>query len=258
MEIKFLLEDIFRTVLVLVRVSAIFAILPIFGQRSVPANVKIVLSAVLSFVIASGLRNGNEVAIHSGLQFVLLAGREVMIGLTFGFLASLIFRAVELGGEIIGTQMGFAIANVYDPLTERQLSVISNFQRVLLILLFFSVNGHHIVISAIYRSYEVLPLGQMGLNLMAAREVLTISGRIFGIAVQLASPAIIMLLLTHVALGVIGRTVPQMNVFIIGFPLTIAIGVFMLAITLPAFINMLQTLIGNLSGDFAVVMRALA
>jgi flagellar biosynthetic protein FliR len=165
---------------------------------------------------------------------------------------------VELAGEIIGTQMGFAIASVFDPMTERQICVIGEFQRVLLVLLFFAINGHHIILTAIYRSYEILPLGSMAVNPKASLEILRLGGQVFSIGVQLAAPAIIMLLLVHVALGVISRTVPQMNVFIIGFPVTIAIGVFMLAISMPAFISMLQTLVGHLFKDLIVVTRALA
>jgi flagellar biosynthetic protein FliR len=250
--------DAFKMILVLLRVSSLFAVLPVFGLKSVPAKFKIIAGAALSLVVASGLPDTGNLVVHSNFQMVFLAVREVVIGLSLGFIASFIFRAVEFGGEIIGTQMGFAIANVYDPITERQMSVISNFQRALFILLFFTINGHHILFGAVFRSCEVLPVGGGGLDFIAVREILRLGGNIFSVAVQIASPAIIMLLLTHLAIGVISRTVPQMNVFIISFPLTIFVGVFMLAITMPAFVTILQTLVGNLSRDLAVVIKAFA
>ena len=258
MEFTVHLADALKVVLVLLRVSSLFAVLPVFGLKSVPAKFKIVAGAALSLVVASGIPAGGDLVVRSDFHLAYLAVREVAIGLSLGFVASFIFSTVEFGGEIIGTQMGFAIANIYDPITERQMSVISNFQQALFILLFFAVNGHHILFGAIFRSCEVLPIGGGGLDFLAVREVLRLGGNIFSIAVQIASPAIIMLLLTHLAIGVISRTVPQMNVFIISFPLTISVGVFMLAITVPAFVTMLQTLVGSLARDLAVVIKAFA
>jgi flagellar biosynthetic protein FliR len=202
------------------------------------------------------LSSGAAVVVDSNVSLVLLSMREVFVGLILGGVAALIFYGVEYAGELAGMQMGFAIAGILDPQTGHQVSIVSKFQGALAILLFLAVNGHYFVLKALLDSLAVLPVGSMAVNLGASMSFVTLAGKVFVIALQIAAPATILLLLVNVGLGVIARMVPQMNVFIVGFPLMITVGVFMFYVSMPAFVALTRNLVENMYADFVVVLKA--
>jgi flagellar biosynthetic protein FliR len=174
-------------------------------------------------------------------RFVLLAAGETAIGLVIGFSAQLLFDAVGLAGEMIGTQIGFGIVNVLDPTTNSQVSITSQYLNALALLLFLAINGHHWFLTAAVRSFEVLPLLGFHPSQGMADMVIMLTANVLVLAVRLSAPVVVTLLLLNVALGLIARTVPQMNVFIVGFPLQIAVGLFILGVSLPVFFETLKS-----------------
>lgn len=257
MQIDLPLDDLVRFTLVLVRVSALVVAMPVFGLRMIPPQVKVVLVVALSLGVYLTMPAVPAMYLALDLSLLLLVLREVLVGLALGYTASILFRGVEYAGEIVGMQMGFSIATVIDPQSGGRMSIISEWQRIVLVLIFLSVNGHYIFIRAIHSSYVLAPIGNGGMDVRASAEMAMLVGKVFVIALQLAAPATIMLLLTHLVLAVVSRAVPQMNVFIVGFPLTIAVGTVMLAISIPAFAQVVEGLFEGLAHDLTAVLKVI-
>jgi len=257
MELTIKLNTLLAYVLVLARATTVISVMPVFGRRNVPAQIKVLLGVALTILVTSGMQTSTLAPIEAGPYFVMLILREVFIGLALGGVAAFLFHAVEYAGELAGMQMGFAIAGVLDPQSGQQVSVIGKFKGTLAILLFLAVNGHYFLIKALCDSLQVMPVGTASVNLGASMSVLTLAGKVFVIALQIAAPATILLLLVNVGLGVIARMVPQMNVFIIGFPLMITVGIIVFVAAMPAFVGLTRNLMESMYADFAVVLKAL-
>jgi flagellar biosynthetic protein FliR len=227
--------------LVFVRMSGLVFTTPVIGGAAVPAQIKIGLAGLVSFmVVAVAKLTPVDVSMPFG-RFVLLAAGEAAIGLVIGFCAQLMFNAVEFAGEMIGTQIGFGIVNVLDPTTNSQVSITSQYLNTLALLLFLAINGHHWFLTAAVRSFEVLPLLGFNPSRGISEMVITLTANVLVLAVRLSAPVVVTLLLLNVALGLIARTVPQMNVFIVGFPLQIAVGLFVLGVSIPVFFETLKS-----------------
>jgi len=184
--------------------------------------------------------------------------REILIGLTLAFITQVIFAAVEFSGQIIGMQMGFSIASVIDPAMGTQTQIMSVMQTLLATLFFLSLNIHHIFIRAIVDSFSIIPLGgwQMSEALMAT--LITVSADVFILGIRLAAPVMVTLLLTSVVLGVMARSFPQMNVFMVSFPLNIGLGFLVLGATLLLFFHVLELAFGTLGSQVQLLFRLMA
>ena len=230
-------EQIEILVFVFLRVSAIVVTMPIFGTGSAPARVKAGLSlmiALLVFPFVEITPPPTEV-----LTLVLRMIGEVMIGIIIGFAVRLIFAGVQLAGQLAGFMMGFAIVNVFDPLTSAQVSILAQVQYLFAVLLFLAVDGHHIFLGAITESYQlVYPLG-FHFSGELVQVIAGLAGDIFTIAIKIGAPAVTALLIVDIGFGLIARTVPQMNILIVGFPVKIAVGLLGFGLALPLVARML-------------------
>jgi flagellar biosynthetic protein FliR len=217
------------------RISGLFAIAPLFSQRGIPTHLKVMLALTLSLVISPIIPlQGFAVPEHL-IDVISLAVREMLVGVLIGFVFYSLFIAVQMAGAFIGFQMGFAIVNVIDPITSQQVSILAQFKFIMAMLIFFLLDGHHMMLQAIVSSYKLVPLGQAMFQFSLHTEIAKLITGIFVIAIKLGAPVMATLILTDVGLGVISRTVPQMNIFIVGFPLKIALGLFFMAAALPIF-----------------------
>ncbi len=229
--------------------------IPIFGERRVPLTVIWGLSlfiAILLFPLVKNLLPVRDIEI---LPMTLRIGGELLIGITIGFTARLVFAGIQISGELIGFQMGFSIANIIDPASDIQVSVITEFQYLLALLLFLTVDAHHIFIAAISESYHVVPPMSVHFSGGLLQTLVRLSGDIFIIAVKISAPVMAVLLFTNVAMGVIARTVPQMNIFIVSFPLQIAAGLLFVGVTAPVFVKLTQRFFLSLAGEISMLMR---
>jgi flagellar biosynthetic protein FliR len=181
----------------------------------------------------------------------------MLIGLTIGFVAQILFAGIQLGGEIIGQQMGLNFATIFDPQNAHQVSLIAHFQDVLAMLLFLSGSAHHWFIIAMAESLQSIPLGALSASGAVLPVILTLLGKACVIAIQLAAPVSVALLLATLVLGVIARLVPQLNVFALSFPATLGLGMVMLALALPAVMGGIQLAFGQLGNDLVQVIRVL-
>lgn len=219
--------------LIACRVLTILMIVPIFGGRTVPAPVKIGLALLVSLILLP-LAPARVSALPEEMPaFLTLVARELLIGALIGFAVLLVFTALQAAGHIVGLQMGFSLANVVNPLTADHASLIDQFYALLAALVFFSMNGHHALLTAMQQSFDLAPIGRLDLGLPPATVLLTWGRDVFTIAARISLPVVAALLLTDVAMAVIARSVPQLNVFIVGLPAKVAVAFLMLIVTVP-------------------------
>ncbi len=220
--------------LMFARIIAMVAIFPIFGSRSVPAQLKIGFSLFLSFALF-GLVKPETTSLSSDLiPYALLIVKELLVGITIGFATTLIFTAISIAGAMIDMQVGFAMARSIDPVTGAGTTVLTNFQIILFTLLFLTLQGHQFLIMALARSFEKIPVTMVVFKFGKLSEFLTLYiSNIFDVSVRLAAPITIFILLVSVASGILSRTMPQMNLFVVALPAKIGVGLIGMAMSMP-------------------------
>jgi flagellar biosynthetic protein FliR len=221
--------------LVLVRCSGVLLTAPILGHRSLPMLVKVGLVILLSGILTATLPSTTAPITQSLSTLVLLVLRELVIGAIIGLFFSFIFYGIQLAGAAVGYQMGFSMANLIDPTTQEQTPIVAEFWSLLGLLILLSINGHHVIISALADSYRTLAPGQVVLDGSIGEAIVTYSQDVFVIALKISAPVLAAMLLTDIAMGTISRAIPTLNVFFVGAPLKIAVGLALIAISLPMF-----------------------
>ncbi len=214
-----------------------------FGHKDIPIKVKAILSFSLAILILPLVPPSGGFVSSNLLGIILVLFKEVSFGVLIGFASLLIFVGIQLAGQLIGFQMGFAIVNVIDPGSQIQISIIAEFKYLVAMMIYLSINGHYFLISAIAQSFQLIPPGKVNFTNETGVLMTRMVVDIFNIGLKIGAPAIIALFLTSVSLGIIARTVPQMNVFIVGFPLKIGVGLMILAAALPYFGNIFYKLL---------------
>jgi flagellar biosynthesis protein FliR len=228
--------------LVFFRMAALFVVSPIFGRQNIPSYYKIGFSFMLALILVNTLKI-QEVSITHIYDFVLLVFKEIMVGLLIGFVAYIIFTSIYLAGQMVDMQVGFGMVSVLDPVTNLQVPVTSNFYFILSMLVFTALNGHHILIRAVFQSYEILPIGQAAFTTQLKSDMLVLFGDIFILGFKIGAPVLAAIILTDVALGILSKTVPQLNVFMVGMPLKILLGIAVIVVTIPMFLNVVEMMI---------------
>lgn len=238
-----LIPKISVLLLIVVRVTTFFVAAPLFSYRAIPAQVKIFLGIVLAWMIYYTFPSA-ELAIDG--TYLLLVLKEAVIGLMLGIVAFIIISAVQIAGGLIDFQMGFAMANVIDPQTGAQSPLMGQFFNFLALLVLLAINGHHLMLDGIYYSYQFMPYDQLFPAFGSENTVefiMKLFAAVFIIAFQISAPIVGTLFLVTLALGITGKTVPQLNIFVIGFPIKIAVGFIVLIITMVFTVQIMQRLI---------------
>lgn len=243
--------------LVSFRAAGLFISAPIFSNRSVPSMIKAGLAIILAIVLVPAASQSPITPVDSVWLLAALAGKEMLVGFIIGFCFSLLFIAIQMAGSLVGYQIGLTLANVLDPEAGNEVSIIGEFWAVVASLIFLSIDGHHAVISAFADSYKMVPVGVFNFAGSAGEYLIRLSAYAFTIAIKISAPVVITLFLTEVALGVVARTVPQTNIFIVGIPLKIGIGFLIIAISLPVFRFMVEKSVGFLDTEVLRLMRCI-
>jgi flagellar biosynthetic protein FliR len=210
----------------------LISVAPLFGNVSVPARVKISLGVMLSLIVAPtmpALPSFDPISV-AGL---LILVQQLIIGMAIGFAMRITFASVELAGEISSLTMGLGFAVFYDPQTRARSSAISQFLALVMLMVYLATNLHLVLLSTLAQSFTSLPVSAAPLSGEGFRQVVNWGGRIFSAGLQLSLPVIAVLLITNFALGILTRAAPQLNLFGIGFPITIGVGFLMIALSLP-------------------------
>lgn len=226
--------------LMLVRVLAFFVSMPLFSYKTIPMPFKIGFSFFLTFIMFYTV--DASVAFNGLYLFLLL--KEAIVGLLIGLIAYIILSAIQIAGGFIDFQMGFAIANVIDPQTGSQSPLTGQYFYIIALLFLLSVNGHHLLIDGIYYSYQFIPIDEFVpfQDESIVDFVIDSFNKMFLIAFQMAIPIVGCLFLVDIALGIIARAVPQLNVFVVGLPLKIFVSFVAILFFLSLYITLIKSL----------------
>ncbi|TJY62843.1 flagellar biosynthetic protein FliR [Sinimarinibacterium sp. CAU 1509] len=217
---------------VFVRVGGVMAIAPVLGARMVSPRIRVLLSVLLTLIIAPLLPGAAAQATFGG-AWLLTMMQQLLIGVSAGFVLLLVFEAVVLGAELVSYSMGLGFAQLADPLRGVTTPVLGTFLTLLTTLLFISLGGHLILIEMLARSFTTLPVAA-GLGRADVAMLLGFGGTVFSGGLQLALPVVIALLVVNLAMGVISRSAPTLNLFAVGFPVTLAAGLMLIRAGMPA------------------------
>jgi len=225
----------------LTRILALIAASPLFGNKAVPNSVKVTLGVLLATTIAPAIPAMPAVQpfSYAGLLIVV---QELLIGAAMGFTIRIVFAAVEMAGEISSLTMGLGFASFFDPLTQGRSSAISQFLALIATMAFLSVNGHLVLLSALAESFNSLPVSATPVSGSGFKQMADWGAKIFSAGLHISLPIVAALLITNVALGILTRAAPQLNLFGIGFPITLGVGFIVVAMTLPYLATPLQNL----------------
>lgn len=216
----------------LVRIAAMVMAAPIFNTRQIPVRFRLLLAVLITLLVQPVLPPSPVVAVFS-VDAVLIAAQQIAIGASLGFLMQMVFNALIFGGQVMAYSMGLGFANMMDPTNGVNVPVIAQFWLILAMLAFLMMNGHLVLISAIVDTFTVMPVAVDGLTRAGLWELVSWASRMFAAGVLMALPVIISLLLVNVGMGVVSRAAPQLNIFAIGFPITILLGFVLIWMTLP-------------------------
>ena len=251
-------REVVAFALVLSRVAGIFTAMPVFGGRRLPIQLKAITVLMVTLVCFPSLNIQAPAIPLEIFTLGLLLLREMAIGLMIALITQIIFAAIEFGGQIVGMQMGFSISQILDPTMGNQAQIMAVLQTLLATLLFFSLNIHHIFIHAIVDSFSVIPIGSWHISGEIITFLIARTLDVFTIGVRLAAPVMVSLLLTSVALGIMARAFPQMNIFMVSLPLNIGIGFIVLGMTIMVFFHVLEVSFGQLKGHIDTLYRLMA
>ena len=214
------------------RVLALFGSMPVIAQRSVPMRVRVALAFLIALAAQASLPEMPVIALDSGAG-VLAIAQQLLIGISLGFAVRVVFAAVELAGEVIGLQMGLNFAGFFDPVSGGQGTAASRFFGVSVSWLFIVINGHLLLIAAIVQSFHVFPVGAEPFAFLRSMQPQVWGAEIFALGLWIALPLVAMLLFVNFVLGIVSRVAQQMNVFAIGFPISLSVGLVGMLLTLP-------------------------
>jgi flagellar biosynthetic protein FliR len=237
----------------LTRILGLITVAPFFGNVTIPFQVKIGLGAMLAMIVAPTVPAFPAMDPMS-LAGLLILAQQFVIGLTMGFAMRIIFASVEMAGEIVGLTMGFGFATFFDPNTQGRSSAISQVLALLMIMMFLATNMHLALLAALADSFTTLPISSAAMGTQSFLTIANFGGKVFSSGVQISLPIVAGLLITNIALGILTRAAPQLNLFGIGFPITLGVGFMMIVLIMP----FLAIPIENLFQDGMQIIRKLA
>ncbi len=244
--------------LTLLRISLVLFLLPFFGGEGLPVTVRIAFCLVLTLGLWPHVHFPGELFPDSVLGLALLALGELMLGFVLGLLVRIVFAGVQTAGHLIGFQMGFAMMNVVDPFSGASVTLTSQFLYLLTIVLFLTLNGHLYLLHGLGQSFDLVGPGQLLINPEVVDRVLSFSSQIFVLAVKIASPIMAAVFLVHLALGIMAKIAPQVNVLFVGFPLKIGVGFLFLGTVVTILAWLLRDFVRDLLPMYQEIMLTLS
>jgi flagellar biosynthetic protein FliR len=219
------------------RVSALFLSIPVFTGHMVPMRVRVMLAVAVTWLISPTLPAMPDAALFS-LPGFWIAVQQFLIGLAIGLVLHLVFEAIVFGGQSVAYSMGLGFASLVDPRTGVQVPIIAQFYQILATLLFLTMDGHLVVIRLLVESFHALPVGFEGLSADGMRQLALWASRLFAAGVLLSLPLVTALLLVNLGFGVASRAAPQLNIFSVGFPVSLGLGLFLIGISVPDVLSL--------------------
>ncbi len=245
--------------LMAVRVSAIIILFPGFGSTGFPAIAKIFIIGAISLVVMMGTPAVVAPILSDNVMFSVFVVKEAFIGFFIGFFSQFPFMAVRAAGDIVSFNTMFSMANVIDPSMQQQVTVWGEFYNIMAMLIFFSMNGHLIILKAIVFSFrKISVLDPVVFNQAVLSSVTGTAGAIFMAGVLIAAPVAVTLFMSNVSMGVVSRTMPQFNVFMVGIPLQIMLAFVLIIVTIPMDSELVRNLMGRMFAEINGLLAAFA
>lgn len=249
----FTTESLLWGFLIFARLTAFIFLVPFFSIRGTPNLVKIGFGVIFAALLLPGI---NQVVVPVDLlQYSLLVIKEVLVGLVLGYVTMLTFAAIRITGELIDIQIGFAMATVFDPQNQSRITLMGQFLFLFQILLFMAVDGHHSLLMAFSYSYSLIPVMAAGsFKITVVSAIIQLFIQVFSLGIRIATPFIVVFLICDIALGIIARTVPQLNVFILSFPIKTGIGIITMIAVIPLLTVVVNNIFRQMESDLGLIM----
>lgn len=241
--------------LLLVRTGAIVFSAPVFGSNSIPPMLKVGTTVLIVLALLPVIQPPALDMVDSLFSYALHVVRETFIGIVIGFSTSLLMNSFFIAGQAVDTQMGLGVMNVIDPLSKVHTPIIGQIEFLIAVMIFLSLNGPYQIIRALLWSYEMLPISELTLPRFGS-SLLRLSIDMWLIGIKIAAPVMGAVLLTHIGLGMVAKTVPQMNVFLVGFTLTISVGLITVYMSLTWFQPLVKDLFDNLFDQIGFLLQS--
>lgn len=258
MELPFSIASVEHFVLIFIRIATALAVLPIFKHQAVPSMLKAGLAVALTFLIAPSVASGTMPQSGTIADYLLMGLSETVCGLLMGFAGQFVFYAIEICGRILGLQSGLSIVSSIDPNSESQSDVLTQVYEMMAVLVFLSLDGHLMMLEALRSSFDTIALGSVNLNGKLAEWSVAQAGIVLSRGIQLAAPMMLTLLLSDVALGILTRVAPTMNVFVLGFPLKIGITLLFASLTTGTIAGIFASQYGEFVREYPTFLRILS
>lgn len=242
--------------LVFLRLSAILMSIPIVGGKNVPIVFRTGFAISVSVILFPILELKSLPYFSEAIPFGIGILTEILLGIMIGLSVNLIFSGVQLAGQLTGYQMGFAISDVMDPQTGRQASIVAGLQNITAMLLFLAFNAHHWFLRGLADSFKIVPLCDFKITDSLVEYLLKMAANMFIIAVKVAAPVMSALLVASICLGLVARTVPRMNVFLVGMPLKIVLGLLFVIFSLPYLASFLEQIFHGLGDSILLILKS--
>ncbi|MEW6275358.1 MAG: flagellar biosynthetic protein FliR [Bacillota bacterium] len=243
--------------LVFTRISTFLAAGPVFWLPNLPRPAKAGFAFVLAVLLFPVVKIPAP-AFPGGLWgYGLAIAQEACVGLLLGFICSLVMHSLTIAGQLMDIQMGFFMSYIFDPTTGTQATIASRFLFLLGMVLFFILDGHHVLLAGLARSYALVPVPGAAFKGAAALALIRIFAQMIALAVQIAAPVIAVVLIIDICLGILGRTSPEMNIFMLGFPVKVGMGIFILSVLVPLLGVVFRSLVKIMERDLLLIMKGL-
>ncbi len=221
--------------LVLVRVAAMLFLMPIFSSSTVPMRIRAAVALLLALMFTPVVPWHADQLPSSPVSFVLLATAELFAGMTLALMMRLVFAGLQTAGQMVSIQMGFSVANVMDPISGTQSAVLAHFAYIIALLLFLASDGHLVVVRYVYKSFDLMAPGSFVTTAPLSEVMMHMCREMFLLSIKILAPVMVVLLFSQVALGILAKMVPQINMLIVSFGLNIALGLFFLGLSIQVF-----------------------
>ncbi|HOT49595.1 MAG TPA: flagellar biosynthetic protein FliR [Candidatus Hydrogenedentes bacterium] len=244
-------------ILVMARVSGLIVSAPVLGSANFPAMGKIGLVGLTAALIAPTLAPLHMAIPDDPLAFALVGAGEFLIGLLMGFVMTIVFGSIQVAGQIMDMQTGFGMMNVFNPALETQFPIFGFFLFIVAVLVLLATNGHHLMLRALASTYDQIPLGGFVLRPKLIWEVSQWGRAMFYDGLMIAAPVGAAMLVAYVVMGLVGRVVPQIQLFVVGFPVTIALSLVVVAVSLELYIGFLDGMYGEMFSNVSTVIQGM-
>jgi flagellar biosynthesis protein FliR len=253
---NFNMTQLLAFALVMLRMTGFIVAMPIIGTVNVPSNVKVLLALMLSFILFPQV-GWQKLAIDlESLSIVTMAIKELFVGLSFGYLARMFFLCVTMAGQIMSVSLGLSAAQLFNPTMGEASTALDQFYVILASLFFLCINGHHILISGIFESYNILPISKSLLSFANFQEFGAVTHRLTAMALKLSAPILVAILFMNISIAVVGRAVPQINILITSLPINAMVGFFVMFIGLPLLLWQMTELINITTAELFSFIKA--